>query len=57
MRIGWVIASRMPAIALASVCLAAKPTTMPSTADEARIPVATRLTDGNWISASQGPGR
>ena len=40
-RIGWVIASRIPAIAFASVWRAAKPTTRPSTADDARMPVAT----------------
>src|SRR4051812_43268313 len=45
----------MPAIAFASVCRAAKPTTRPSTADDARIPVATRLTDGNWASARPIP--
>ena len=37
MRIGWVIASRIPATPFASVWRAAKPTTRPSTADEARI--------------------
>src|SRR5215210_2817304 len=57
MRIGWVMASRIPAIALASVWRAAKPTTRPSTADEARIPVATRFTDGNCASASATPSR
>ena len=55
MRIGWVIASRIPAIALASVWRAAKPTTRPSTADEARMPVASRLTDANCASASAMP--
>ncbi len=55
MRIGWVMASRMPAIPLASVCRAAKPTTRPSTAEEARMPVATFSTAGNFDSASPMP--
>ena len=54
-RIGCEIASRIPAIPLASVWRAAKPTTMPSTADEARTPVAVRLTASNWLSASITP--
>ena len=45
----------MPAITLASVCRAAKPTTRPSSADEASRPVATRLTAGNCASASAIP--
>jgi hypothetical protein len=45
----------MPAIELASVWRAAKPTTRPSSAEEARIPVATRWTDGNWLSANAPP--
>src|SRR5215210_977523 len=55
MRIGWVIASRIPAIALASVWRAAKPTTRPSTAEDASRPVASRFTDGNCASASASP--
>ena len=55
MRIGWVIASMIPAIALASVARAAKPTTRPSTAVEARIPVASRRAASNWASASAIP--
>ena len=54
-RIGCVIASRMPATAFASVWRAAKPTTRPSTAEEASTPVATRLTAANWLSASATP--
>src|SRR4051794_38296204 len=57
MRIGWVIASRIPAIPFASVWRAAKPTTRPSTAEEASSPVARRLTDGNCASASATPSR
>ena len=49
------IASRTPAIPLASVARAAKPTTRPSTADEARIPVATRRTESNCQAASASP--
>src|SRR6478672_4955479 len=37
---------------LAIVCWAAKPTTSPSTAVEARIPVASRFSSVNWASAS-----
>lgn len=55
MRIGCVIARRIPAIAFASVCRAAKPTTSPSTADDASTPVATRLIAANWASASASP--
>ena len=55
MRIGWLIASRIPATAFASVWRAAKPTTRPSTADEASTPVATRLIAANWLSASASP--
>src|SRR5215210_6883599 len=57
MRIGWVVASRIPATALARVCRAAKPTTRPSTAEEASRPVARRLTEGNCASASAMPSR
>ena len=57
MRIGWVIASRMPAIPLASVWRAAKPTTRPSTAEEARMPVASLLIDGICAAASAIPIR
>ena len=55
MRIGWLMAMSTPATALASVCRAAKPTTRPSTADEASTPVARRLTAANWLSASASP--
>ena len=55
MRIGWVIASRIPAIALASVARAAKPTTRPSTAEEARMPVATWRTGPNCQTANASP--
>ena len=47
MRIGWVIASRMPAMPLASVWRAAKPMTRPSTAEEASRPVAMPATLGD----------
>ena len=57
MRIGWVIASRMPAIPLASVWRAAKPTTRPSTADEARMPVASSADGGDLRGASATPIR
>src|ERR1700712_5306391 len=36
---------------LAIVCWAAKPTLRPSTAVEARMPVASRLSSVNWLSA------
>ena len=55
MRIGWVIASMIPATAFASVARAAKPTTRPSNADEASTPVASRLTAANWLTASAMP--
>src|SRR3954468_1318328 len=54
-RIGWVIASRMPATPFASVWRAAKPTTRPSTGLDASTPVATRFTAANWLSASIRP--
>src|SRR3954452_4462952 len=55
MRIGWVMASRIPAMQLASVCRAAKPTINPSTADDASTPAAARLTAVNCISPSETP--
>src|SRR3954469_18892383 len=55
MRMGCVIASRIPAIALAKVWRAAKPTTRPSTADDASTPVAARLTLSNCIRPSARP--
>src|SRR4051794_2781966 len=54
-RIGWVMARRIPAIPLASVCRAAKPTTRPSTADEASTPAAARFTAANCMSAKAIP--
>ena len=57
MRIGWVIASRMPAIPLASVWRAAKPTTRPSTAEEARMPLATLDSSSNFDAATRAPIR
>ena len=47
--IGWVTASWTPATMLAIVCWAAKPTISPSTAVEARIPVARRFSSVNWL--------
>src|SRR5918993_265369 len=55
MRTGCVIASRIPAMALASVCRAAKPMTRPSTAEEASRPVATLDTSGIWAAAMPAP--
>jgi CAAX protease family protein len=48
--IGWVTASWTPATMLAIVCWAAKPMISPSTAVEARIPVASRFSSVNWLS-------
>jgi hypothetical protein len=47
----------MPAIPLARVWRAAKPTTRPSTADDARMPVAISLTPGIAAAASPKPIR
>ena len=55
MRSGWVTASRMPAIALASVWRAAKPMTAAAIALEARIVLATRSSSANCDSASATP--
>ena len=57
MRIGCVIASRIPAIAFASVWRAAKPTTRPSTAEEARMPLATLDSSSKFDAASATPIR
>ena len=54
-RIGWVMASRMPAMALASVWRAAKPTTRPSTADEARMALATLESSSKFEAATAAP--
>ena len=42
----WTPATRLPI-----VCWAAKPTISPSTAVEARMPVASRFSSVNWLSA------
>ncbi len=55
MRIGCVIASRIPAMAFASVWRAAKPTTRPSTADEARMPFATLESSSKFDAAIATP--
>src|ERR1700760_134066 len=47
-RIGWVIAIRIPAIRLEIVFWAAKPMIRPSTAVEAKIPAARRPSEVNW---------
>ena len=49
--IGWVMASWTPATMLAIVCWAAKPMIRPITAVEARMPVASRFSSVNWLSA------
>src|SRR4051794_9393043 len=49
--IGCETASWTPATILAIVCWAAKPTIAASTAVEARIPVASRFSSVNWLSA------
>src|SRR5512132_2858322 len=56
-RIGWVMASRTPETRLAITWRPAKPMMIPSTAVEARTPVAKRLMDVNWLSASATPIR
>ena len=56
-RIGCVIASRTPAMPFASVWRAAKPTTRPSTAEEARIPLATLDSSGKFDAATATPIR
>ena len=55
MRIGCVIASRIPAMPLASVWRAAKPRTRPSTAEEARMPLATPDASGICDAATATP--
>ena len=56
-RIGWVIAISTPETRLAITWRPAKPMMMPSTAVEARTPVANRLIEVNWLSASATPIR
>src|SRR3954453_10288824 len=56
-RIGWVIASRTPETRFAITCRPAKPMMIPRTAVEARTPVAKRLIEVNWLSASATPIR
>ena len=56
-RIGWVIASRMPETRFAITWRPAKPMMIPSTAVEARMPVAKRLIEVNWLRASATPIR
>src|SRR6185312_12641421 len=50
-RNGCEIAICTPATRLPIVCWAAKPTTSPSTAVEARMPPASRFSSVNWLSA------
>ena len=56
-RIGWVITISTPATRLAITWRPAKPMMMPSTAVEASTPVANRLIEANWLSASATPIR
>src|SRR5512133_2695633 len=56
-RIGCVIASRTPETRLAITWRAAKPMMIPRTAVEASTPVAKRLIEVNWLSASATPIR
>src|SRR3954468_18300115 len=54
-RRGWVMASTTPAIALASTCREAKPTTAATIADEARTVLARRCRSPNCATASVRP--
>src|SRR3954470_4163960 len=56
-RIGCVIASSTPETRLAITWRPAKPMMIPRTAVEARTPVAKRLIEVNWLSASATPIR
>src|SRR3954447_26725605 len=56
-RIGCVNATTTPATRLAITWRAAKPMMIPSTAVEARTPVANRLIEANWLSARATPIR
>ena len=56
-RIGWVIASMIPAMKFASVWRAAKPRIAAAIAPEASSDAASSLRPANWASASAKPIR